>query len=47
MGLVFLEYEDAVSALRAQVALEGREFGEQRVQATLYDPAAFAAGTLL
>lgn len=44
VGLVFLEYEDARSAEKARLALDGRAFGDSTVKATLFDEAAFAAG---
>lgn len=46
VGLVFLKYEDPKSAERAQLALNGRKYGENNIQATFFDAAKFEAGQL-
>lgn len=43
VGLVFLEYEDAVSAEKARLALNGRLFGDTPVQASIFDQDKFDA----
>lgn len=43
VGLVFLHYEDARSAEKARLALNGRMFGERPVEASIFDQAAFDA----
>jgi splicing factor U2AF subunit len=44
-GKVFLEYASAGDAAAAFQALHGREFGPNRVEATYYPEADYAAGT--
>eukprot|EP00877_Chromochloris_zofingiensis_P014566 jgi/Chrzof1/9363/Cz04g00030.t1 len=43
VGLVFLEYEDGKGAAKAQVALHGRQFGENKVDASFFDQDKFDA----
>jgi hypothetical protein len=43
VGLVFLQYEDARSAEKARLALNGRMFGERPVEASIFDQAKFDA----
>jgi splicing factor U2AF subunit len=43
VGLVFLQYEDATSADKARLALNGRMFGERPVEASIFDQAKFDA----
>lgn len=43
VGLVFLYYEDAAGAERARVALHGRTFGGQPIEATAFSKERFEA----
>ena len=43
VGLVFLYYEDATGAGRARVALHGRTFGGQPIEATAFSKERFEA----
>jgi splicing factor U2AF subunit len=42
VGLVFLAFESEKSALKAQTALHGRQFGENIVKSSFFSEAAFA-----
>lgn len=43
VGLVFLQYEDAKGAQRAKVALHGRKFGLNVLEASAYDLARYSS----
>lgn len=46
VGLVFLAFQDKESAVNAQKALNGRKFGENRVESTFFDETLFVKRAL-